>query len=67
MPKRLVEFRDFLIDATNFILLLPVYFLGAGLSRVLWVFHKKERGDVKSHWIKSGELSDSNDEWSSPM
>jgi hypothetical protein len=45
------------INILNFILLLPVYFLGVGLCRLIWeMFVKKNFHRNISHWIKSDEL-----------
>jgi len=43
-----------LTNITNFILLLPVYYIGAGLSFISWkAFHREKNLPEKSYWINS--------------
>ena len=54
--------RDALVDATNFVLLLPVYFIGVGMSKLLWelsmLFKRHDAEPDKSYWIDSKALPD---------
>jgi len=43
-----------IIDATNLILLLPVYFIGAGFTYLLWkLSHREKHPQKRTYWINS--------------
>jgi len=46
--------KDTLLKISYFIILLPIYFIGVGISRVLMSFVKEEK---KNGWKKSKKLS----------
>lgn len=52
----LKKIRNGLMDITNFILLLPVYFVGAGVSHIIWRLFYRKRMDEKTFWTKSDLL-----------
>jgi hypothetical protein len=49
--------RDATVDATNLVLLVPAYFVGVGVSIVLWRIHsilkRKDNEAAASYWIES--------------
>jgi len=54
------------IDIINFLLLMPVYFAGVGLSKLIWtIFYKKKEG--KNYWIKSKKLPKNLKKWEELM
>jgi hypothetical protein len=48
MRKKLKFLKEISFNTFNFVILLPVYFLGVGISKLLWYFAhlkgKKEKG-----------------------
>ncbi|MBT3407986.1 hypothetical protein HOD20_04050 [archaeon] len=47
------KFSMFLVDVTNYILLIPVYIFGVGLSKLLIVFNKKKKINSNTTWKQS--------------
>jgi hypothetical protein len=41
----------------NFVILLPIYFIGIGLSKILWYFSKLVVKESRNGWLKSERLS----------
>jgi hypothetical protein len=53
IKEKLKEINNKIINVFNFLLLLPVYFIGVGFCHLLWrAFGEKSRG----YWIKSRKL-----------
>ena len=51
---RLKKVNRKLIDATNFILILPVYYVGAGLAFLFFrLFNREDNSPKKSYWLIS--------------
>jgi hypothetical protein len=52
------------IDALNFIILLPVYFIGVGFSYLLWkLFSRKKSVESKTYWKESKKLEEKYEEY----
>jgi len=52
------------IEIINFLLLLPVYFLGVGLCRILWeIFGKKNLCSKDTYWTNSEKLDEDYDRY----
>ena len=41
----------------NFVILLPIYFIGIGLSKILWYFSKLISKESRNGWLESEKLS----------
>jgi len=41
----------------SFVILLPVYFIGVGLSKILWYFSQLRSKEIRKGWIESEKLS----------
>jgi hypothetical protein len=58
--------RDIAVDASNLVLLVPVYFVGVGISSILWRVNsllKRGGGEAAaSYWIESKPAPDSIEE-----
>lgn len=61
----LKKINNTFIDIINFLLLLPVYFFGVGLCRILWeLFGKKYvYNKNNSYWINSEKINEDYDEY----
>jgi len=62
--KTLKKINRKLIDATNFILILPVYYVGAGLALLFFrLFNRKKISPQKSYWLISPKMKDKLEEY----
>jgi hypothetical protein len=57
MKKFLKNLKEASFKITNFLILLPIYFIGIGLSKILWYFSKIISKESEKGWIKSEKLS----------
>jgi hypothetical protein len=57
MKKFLKNLKETSFKMTNFVILLPIYFIGIGLSKILWYFSKLISKESGKGWIKSEKLS----------
>jgi hypothetical protein len=57
MKKFLKNLKETSFKMINFVILLPVYFIGIGLSKILWYFSKLISKESRNGWIKSEKLS----------
>jgi hypothetical protein len=63
LKKILKKINTITIDVINFVLLLPVYFIGVGLSSLLCRFFRKKQKTKKSYWIDSEKTSKKYEEY----
>jgi hypothetical protein len=49
--------REASFKMINFVILLPIYFIGIGLSKILWYFSKLVVKESRNGWLKSERLS----------
>lgn len=54
---RVKQLNEKTVNVVNFILLVPVYFIGAGLAYLFLKLSNKRVSDNKTYWITSTELS----------
>jgi hypothetical protein len=57
MKKFLKNLKEASFKMTNFLILLPIYFIGIGSSKILWYFSKLISKESEKGWIKSEKLS----------
>jgi len=57
MKKFLKNLKEASFKMINFVMLLPIYFIGIGLSKILWYFSKLISKEIRKGWIKSEKLS----------
>jgi len=57
MRDCLKNLKETSFKVINFILLLPIYFVGVGVSNILWHFSRLMSKEVRKGWIKSEKLS----------
>jgi hypothetical protein len=57
MKKFLKNLKETSFKMTNFVILLPIYFIGIGLSKILWYLSKLISKESGKGWIKSEKLN----------
>jgi hypothetical protein len=57
MKKFLKNLKEAFFKMINFLILLPIYFVGIGISKILWYFSKLISKESRNGWIKSEKLS----------
>jgi hypothetical protein len=57
MKNFLKNLKEASFKIINFVILLPVYFIGIGLSKILWYFSKLVGKESINGWLKSERLS----------
>jgi len=55
IKQKIEELKEISFKFFNFIILLPVYFLGVGISYLLWRFFES-KNKKSAFWIKSKNL-----------
>jgi hypothetical protein len=55
MKEQLKKIKDISFKFFNFFFLIPVYFIGIGISNLLWRLSKKDTRKI-NYWIQSKEL-----------
>jgi hypothetical protein len=57
MKNLLKNLKELSFKMINFVILLPIYFIGIGLSKILWYFSRLASKDSKKTWLESEKLS----------
>jgi hypothetical protein len=57
MKNFLKNLRENSFKIINFVILLPIYFIGIGLSKILWYFSKLVSKEIRNGWLESEKLS----------
>jgi len=57
MKNFLKNLKEASFKIINFVILLPIYFIGIGLSKILWYFSKLISKESRNDWLKSEKLS----------
>jgi hypothetical protein len=56
IKKKFEKLKEISFKTLNFFILLPVYFLGVGISHLLWKFFESGKKASEVSWIKSKKL-----------
>ncbi len=60
----LIKINKIFITVFNLVLLIPVYYIGVGISNLFWKFSRKNiKNNKNSYWINSVKLSNSHKDY----
>lgn len=56
MKEGFKKIKDISFKSFNFIFLIPVYYIGVGISSLLWHLGSKRKKNLNNYWIRSEKI-----------